>query len=59
MVWTNTDDPPWRHTYEVQRGRTDRILYGDNVRYGGIGFDDSSGDPSDTWTDVSGDPSDN
>ncbi len=55
--WTGVSDPPHRHTYGAEYGRTTRVVFGDNVRYGGSGFDDVT-DPSDTWSDVT-DPSDN
>ena len=53
-----------RHTLGAEAGTTHRIRLGDYVRIGGLGFNvvtdpgdadnwsDSSGDPSNTWSDV-------
>ena len=57
MVWTDTTDPPYRHTYGAEYGKTTRVVFGDNVRFGGGIFEDVT-DPSDAWSDVT-DPSDN
>lgn len=61
MTWSDTTDPgdaSSRHTYGAERGLTTRVLFGDYVRFGGPGFEDTAGDPSDTWSDIT-DPSDN
>ena len=75
MSWTDATDPSdtWsdtsgdaaqRHTYGAEYGKTTRIVYGDNVRFGG-GYDPVSDpattgsdatDPSNSWSDAN-DPS--
>lgn len=65
MTWTDTTDPsstwsdvsgpPYRHTYGAEYSKTTRIRFGDNVRIGGMGFENVD-DPSDSWTDAT-DPS--
>lgn len=56
-TWSDASgDPPHRHTYGMEYGKTTRVVYGDNLRFGGLGFDDASGDPTTSGTDVT-DPS--
>ena len=50
MSWSDVVDPSNRHTYGQENGSGSRIVYGDNVKYGGDW--PSVTDPSNTWTDT-------
>ena len=52
--WSNETDPTNRHTYGQENGKGARIVYGDNVKFGGDWS--SVTDPSSSWTDET-DPS--
>ena len=62
MAWSDTTDPtttsldvpgpPYRHTYGAEYNKTTRICFGDNVRYGGLGFENITDDPSNDWLDI-------
>jgi len=50
-TWSDTAHPTYRHAIGHEYGETTRILIGDNLRIGGLGWNTAS-DPTTTGTDV-------